>query len=543
MVHRVLILGGGFAGLYAARNLQRLMGKKAAIEVVNRENYFVFQPLLPEVAGGAISAVNAVSPLRFLTREIFIRKAEVDSINPEAQTVTVFQGVQRRPTVLEYDHLIIALGSGSDLTRTPGLSEHAFTMKTLSDARRLRAHVIERLEHADITRLPEVKKGALTFTVIGGGFSGIETVGEIKELIDRSLRYYPNINASEIRVVVLEFAVRILNEMPESLAAYAQNKLNERGIEVQLGVGVAEATGTQLVTTTGEVIDTRTIVATIGNTPAPVVAKMPLTLEQGRILVRRDFRADGFENIWAIGDCALIPMTDTASAREDFAPPTAQFAVREAKHLAQNVVAALQNQNLKKFHYSSKGSLASLGAGRGVAEVYGIKLTGRLAWLLWRVYYISFLPGMQTRISVLWNWLMDGFSPRSVVQINSEKPQDARYVLYRAGDRIYENGARSDGFYTIASGSVEITGIDPETGEETSRVLIAGDHFGERLLIGATRRIATAVAIEDTKVLVLTRDEFLKLAEGLPFFRTYFETHLQNSGLGSIEAENRDRAL
>ena len=543
MVHRVLILGGGFAGLYAARNLQRLMGKKAAIEVVNRENYFVFQPLLPEVAGGAISAVNAVSPLRFLTREIFIRKAEVDSINPEAQTVTVFQGVQRRPTVLEYDHLIIALGSGSDLTRTPGLSEHAFTMKTLSDARRLRAHVIERLEHADITRLPEVKKGALTFTVIGGGFSGIETVGEIKELIDRSLRYYPNINASEIRVVVLEFADRILNEMPESLAAYAQNKLNERGIEVQLGVGVAEATGTQLVTTTGEVIDTRTIVATIGNTPAPVVAKMPLTLEQGRILVRRDFRADGFENIWAIGDCALIPMTETASDREDFAPPTAQFAVREAKHLAQNVVAALQNQNLKKFHYSSKGLLASLGAGRGVAEVYGIKLTGRLAWLLWRVYYISFLPGMQTRISVLWNWLMDGFSPRSVVQINSEKPQDARYVLYRAGDRIYENGARSDGFYTIASGSVEITGIDPETGEETSRVLIAGDHFGERLLIGATRRIATAVAIEDTKVLVLTRDEFLKLAEGLPFFRAYFETHLQNSGLGSIEAENRDRAL
>ena len=543
MVHRILILGGGFAGLYAARNLQRLMGKEAAIEVVNRENYFVFQPLLPEVAGGAISAVNAVSPLRFLTRKIFIRKAEVDSINPEAQTVTVFQGVQRRPTVLEYDHLIIALGSGSDLSRTIGLSEHAFTMKTLSDARRLRAHVIERLEHADITRLPEVKKGALTFTVIGGGFSGIETVGEIKELIDRSLRYYPNINASEIRVVVLEFADRILNEMPESLAAYAQNKLNQRGIEVQLGVGVAEATGTQLVTTTGEVIDTRTIVATIGNTPAPVVAKMPLTLEQGRILVRRDFRADGFENIWAIGDCALIPMTETASDREDFAPPTAQFAVREAKHLAQNVVAALQNQNLKTFHYSSKGSLASLGAGRGVAEVYGIKLTGRLAWLLWRVYYISFLPGMQTRISVLWNWLMDGFSPRSVVQINSEKPQDARYVLYRAGDRIYENGARSDGFYTIASGSVEITGIDPKTGEETSRVLIAGDHFGERLLIGATRRIATAVAIEDTKVLVLTRDEFLKLAEGLPFFRAYFETHLQNSGLGSIEAENRDRVL
>ena len=221
----VLILWGGFAGLYAARNIQRLMGKDVDIEIVNRENYFVFQPLLPEVAGGAISAVNAVSPLRFLTRGISMRKAEIDSIDPKAQSVTVIQGVQRRPTILSYDHLIIALGSASDLSRTPGLNEHAFTMKTLSDARRLRAHVIERLEHADITRLPEVKKGALTFTVVGGGFSGIETVGEIKELIDRSLCYYPNIKSSEIRVVVLEFADRILNEMSESSALYAQKNL------------------------------------------------------------------------------------------------------------------------------------------------------------------------------------------------------------------------------------------------------------------------------------------------------------------------------
>ena len=536
----VLILGGGFAGLYAARNIQRLMGKNVDIEIVNRENYFVFQPLLPEVAGGAISAVNAVSPLRFLTRGISMRKAEIDSIDPKAQAVTVFQGVQRRPTILSYDHLIIALGSGSDLSRTPGLNEHAFTMKTLSDARQLRAHVIERLEHADITRLPEVKKGALTFTVIGGGFSGIETVGEIKELIDRSLCYYPNIKSSEIRVVVLEFANRILNEMSESSARYAQKNLIQRGIEIQLGVGVAECTGTQLVTTTNEIIDTRTIVATIGNAPPSAVLKMPLAFQHGRILVGRDFRVQGYENIWSIGDCALIPMKEHASHRDDFAPPTAQFAVRQAKQIASNIKAAVSNQPLEAFKYTSKGSLASLGAGRGVAEVFGIKLTGRAAWLLWRVYYISFLPGMQTRISVLWNWLMDWFSSRSVVQINSEEQQSSRYVLYRAGDRIYETGARADGFYTIISGSVQITGIDKTTGKETSRVVEAGGHFGERLLIGATRRIATAVAIDDTKVLSLTRDEFLKLAEGLPFFNDYFETHLEASGLGQVVLASED---
>jgi|TARA_B100000768_G_scaffold146312_1_gene139395 NADH dehydrogenase len=537
----ILILGGGFAGLYAARNIQRLMGKTVDIEIVNRENYFVFQPLLPEVAGGAISAVNAVSPLRFLTHDISMRKAEIDSIDPKAQTVTVFQGVQRRPTVLSYDHLIIALGSGSDLSRMPGLNEHAFTMKTLSDARRLRAHVIERLEHADITRLPEVKKGALTFTVIGGGFSGIETVGEIKELIDRSLCYYPNIQSSEIRVVVLEFADRILNEMSESLAGYAQKNLIERGIEIQLGVGVAKCTGTQLVTTTNEIIDTRTIVATIGNAPPSAVLKMPLAFQHGRILVGRDFRVQGYQNIWSIGDCALIPMKENASHRDDFAPPTAQFAVREAKQIASNIKAAVSDQPLKAFKYISKGSLASLGAGRGVAEVFGIKLTGRAAWLLWRVYYISFLPGMQTRISVLWNWLMDWFSSRSVVQINSEDEQSARYVLYRAGDRIYETGARADGFYTVISGSVQITGIDKNTGKETSRVIEAGEHFGERLLLGATRRIATAVAMDDTKVLSLTRDEFLKLAEGLPFFHDYFENHLKVSGLGQDVLNIEDR--
>ena len=541
MVCRILILGGGFAGLYAARNIQRLMGRNVDIEIVNRENYFVFQPLLPEVAGGAISAVNAVSPLRFLTKGISMRKAEIDSIDPTSQTVTVFQGVQRRPTILNYDHLIIALGSGSDLSRTPGLHEHAFTMKTLSDAQSLRAHIIERLEHADVTRLPEVKKGALTFTVIGGGFSGIETVGEIKELIDRSLCYYPNIQSSEIRVVVLEFADRILNEMSESLAGYAQKNLIERGIEIQLGVGVAKCTGTQLVTTTNEIIDTRTIVATIGNAPPSAVLKMPLAFQHGRILVGRDFRVQGYQNIWSIGDCALIPMKENASHRDDFAPPTAQFAVREAKQIASNIKAAVSDQPLKAFKYISKGSLASLGAGRGVAEVFGIKLTGRAAWLLWRVYYISFLPGMQTRISVLWNWLMDWFSSRSVVQINSEDEQSARYVLYRAGDRIYETGARADGFYTVISGSVQITGIDKNTGKETSRVIEAGEHFGERLLLGATRRIATAVAMDDTKVLSLTRDEFLKLAEGLPFFHDYFENHLKVSGLGQDVLNIEDR--
>jgi NADH dehydrogenase len=528
---KVLILGGGFSGFFTARHLKKLLKNKVSVELINRENYFVFQPLLPEVAGGSISAQNAVSPLRFLIRDIKIRKAEVESIDTEAQTVTIFQGVQRRPTHLAYDHLVIALGSDSDLSRTPGLQEHALTMKTLDDARKLRAHVIERLEHADITQLPEVKEGALTFTVIGGGFSGIETVGEIKDLIDRSLKYYPNINASEIRVVLLEFAERVLSEMPASLASYAVEKLKKRGVELHLGVGVSECTGTQLVTTNGEVINTRTIIATIGNSPSPVITKFPIAQENGRILVDRTLKVKDTINIWSIGDCATIPLNEKPKSRDDFAPPTAQFAVREAKRLAQNIKAEFENKPLKPFQYNSKGALASLGAGRGVAEIFGVKLTGRLAWLIWRAYYILFLPGLATKISVLWNWIMDSMSPRSVVQLYSEKTPEARYVHYRAGDRVYEIGSKSDGVYTIISGKIKITGIDSKTGKEKSRSLIAGDHFGERLLIGATRRVATAVAEENTKVLVFSQQEFLKFAEGLPFFKKYFEDHMKASGL------------
>lgn len=530
MSQRIVVLGGGFAGLYAARALRKRL-TDAEIELINAENYFVFQPLLPEVAAGSITPLHAVTPLRFLLAGVRFRKAHVDSVDFDRKTVTVFQGVQRRPTEVDYDHLVVALGQSTDLSRMPGLGDHALTMKTLEDARHLRAHVIERLEHADITRLPEVKRGALTFCVIGGGFSGIETVGEVKELIDRSLRFYPNIDPDEVRVVVLEFAPRILNEMPRELADYALATLQKRGIELQLNTGVTRATGTQLVTTAGEVIDTRTIVATIGNAPSPVIRKMGLPLQHGRVTVDRTLRVDGCANVWSLGDCALIPMKEGAAERSDYAPPTAQFAVREAKQLADNVAAAVAGTPLRPFEYKSKGALASLGARRGVADVMGVKMTGLPAWLLWRAYYVAFIPGVATKAKVLLNWILDALSPRSLVQVRSDTRSGARYVHFSAGDRIYEAGSRADGFYTVVEGRVAVDGIDPRDGARRRREIGPGGHFGERLLLGATRRVATVQAVEDTRVLVLDREEFLKLTDGFASLRAYFERHLAEQGL------------
>ena len=529
MSSRILVLGGGFAGMFAAKELRKRLGGRAHIELVNEENYFVFQPLLPEVAAGSITALHAVAPLRYLLKGVFVRKAVVDAIDFERKVVTVFQGVQRRPTEIEYDHLILALGQKVDLSRMPGMPEHALTMKTLEDARRLRAHVIERLEHAEITNLPEVKKQALTFTVVGGGFSGIETVGEVKDLIDRSLRLYPNIRPSEVKVVVVEFLDRILGELPEELADYAARKLKQRGIELKLGVGVASATGTELVLSNGESIPTRTIVATIGNAPSELVQSFPIEMAHGKIVVDRELRVPGQDGVWSLGDCAMIPMKDGASERGDFAPPTAQFAVREARQLAKNMAAVLSGGTPTPFEYTSKGALASLGARKGVADVMGVKLSGFLAWLLWRAYYVGFIPGVATKLNVLTNWILGAVTPPNVTQIATREPKGVRYALYRAGDRIYETGNRADGLYTIVSGAVEISKIDPETGETVTRRVEAGGHFGDRIVLGETRRGATARALEDTRVLVMARDEVMKIADGFEPFREHFVSHIDEA--------------
>ncbi len=527
MAQRILILGGGFAGMFAAREVKKRLGAQAEVELISQENYFVFQPLLPEVAAGLITAPHAVTPLRALLKDVLVRKARVDSVDFDAQTVTVFQGVQRRPTVIPYDLLVIALGQVVDLSGIPGLEDHALKMKHLEDARRLRNHVIEKLEHADITSLPEVREEALTFCVVGAGFSGVETVGEMKELIDRSLRFYPNISPEDVRVIVVEYADRVLGELPASLGDYAKARLEERGIEIMLGKGVASATGTRLMLSDGTEIPTRTIVATIGNAPSPVVQDMALEHQAGRVAVERDLRVKGRDNVWSLGDCALIPMKDGAEARDDFAPPTAQFAVREARCLADNIAASVNDKPLKPFAYVSQGAMASLGARRGVAEVWGWKVSGFMAWLLWRAYYVAFLPGFGTKVRVLMNWVLDAMSARSVVQLKGSEDSAVRHVHYRAGDRIYEAGNRADGVYSILSGKVEMQYEDD--GEAVTRTLEKGDHFGAGILVGKTRRRSTVRAVEDTKVMVLDRDAYLQLVDAYPAMDTYFRDHLKST--------------
>jgi NADH dehydrogenase len=526
---KVLVIGGGFGGVFAAKALERLGRGKLEVELVNSNNYFVFQPLLPEVAASSIHSADAVVPLRQLLRRLQVRQAEIMGIDFANKKVIVVQGTQRIPIDLFYDELVIALGTGVDLKRFPGLPEHALTMKDLADAHRLRTHVIGCLETADVTEDPAVKQQLLTFVVVGAGFSGVETVAEVRELVRRALKYYTNIRPEEIRFYIIEYAGRILPTFPADLAEYATRRLQIHGIEVLTGVGTKSATGSAVELTDGRIIPTSTIVATIGNSPHPLVSSLDLDMHWGRIKTDRFMRVPGHDGLWALGDAALIPLVDNPG--EDpllYATQTAQFAVREGRQIAANILAKMEGKELKPFAYTSKGSLASLGMSKAVADVYGIKLSGTLAWLLWRGFYLSFLPGFAAKFRVGVTWLLNSVMPPNIVQIQSDPPA-TRYIHYRKGDKVFEPGMLIDGFYTVVKGSFRLTIDNPETGEHFEKLFGTGDHFGERVLLRSSLRTGLVVALEDSIVLFIAQKDFTRFARAFPILDAYFKDYIQRT--------------
>jgi len=471
-----------------------------------------------------------------LLRRLQVRQAEVMGIDFAKKTVIVVQGAKRTPIDLPYDELVIALGTGVDLNRFPGLPEHALTMKDLADAHRLRTHVIGCLETADVTLEPEVKRQLLTFVTVGAGFSGVETVAETRELVRRALKYYSNIHPDEIRFYLIEYANRILPTFPADLAEYATRRLQIHGIEVLTGVGTKSATGTAVELTDGRIIPTSTIVATIGNGPHRLVETLGLDMHWGRIRTDRFMRVPGLDGVWALGDSALIPLVDNPG--EDpahYATQTAQFAVREGRQLADNVIAKIDGKALKPFAYTSKGSLASLGMSKAVADVYGIKLSGTLAWLLWRGFYLSFLPGFAAKLRVGVTWLLNSVMPPNIVQIQSTPPA-TRYIHYRKGDKVFEPGMLIDGFYTVTKGSFKLTIDNPETGEHFEKVFGPGEHFGERVLVRSALRTGLVVALEDGILLFIAQKDFTRFARAFPFLDQYFKDYIERTFGGPDKA-------
>ena len=410
---RILVLGGGFGGVYTALHLERLVGKDRAVEItlVSRENFFLFTPMLHEVASCDLDITHIVSPLRTLLQRTAIFIGDVESIDLAHRSVLVRHGFDGHRHLLEYDYLVIALGSVTNFYHLPGLETLALTMKSLGDAIHLRNRVIATLEEGD-TECSTANEGLLTFVVAGGGFAGVETIAGINDFVREALRFYPRLSFERIRMVLVHSGPVILPELGPELGAYAQKRLDERGIEILTNARVAGVTESEVVLGDGTRIPSRLVVWTAGTSPHPLIHELPCALERGRIMVDATLAVPGYSGVWALGDCAVVPDVRTGGVH----PPTAQHALREARTVAANIVAAMRGRPARRFDFRTIGQLAAIGRRTGVARVFGINFSGFAAWWLWRTIYLSKLPRLEKKVRVAIDWTLDLLFARDFVQ-------------------------------------------------------------------------------------------------------------------------------
>ncbi|WP_406463582.1 NAD(P)/FAD-dependent oxidoreductase [Streptomyces sp. NBC_00111] len=439
---RILVVGGGYVGMYTALRLQRklrqrLRSGEAEIVVVTPEPYMTYQPFLPEAAAGSISPRHVVVPLRRVLKHctIVIGEAErVDHAKRTATVTTLATGEDGTGALeIPYDELVIAPGSVSRTLPVPGLADFGIGFKTVEEAIGLRNHVIEQMDIASATRDPAIRDAALTFVFVGGGYAGVEALAELEDMARYTSRYYHNIKPSDLRWILVEATGRILPEVGGTMGKYAVRELRGRNIDVRLDTRLESCENRVAVLSDGSRFPTRTLVWTAGVKPAPILAAtdLPLT-ERGRIRCTTSLSVDGVPHAWAAGDAAAVPDLTSSEPGTETAP-NAQHAVRQAKVLADNIVATLAGRPARDYRHSYAGSVASLGLHKGVAHVYGRKLKGYPAWLMHRVYHLSRVPTFNRKARVLAEWTLAGLFKREIVSLGSLEHPRAEFALAARG--------------------------------------------------------------------------------------------------------------
>ena len=413
---RIVILGGGFGGVYAAMQLEKLLARENAVEVclVSRDNFFLFTPMLHEIAASDLEITNIVNPLRKLLRQIEVIVGDVRQIDLPAKRVLISCDPHDYPQQIGYDHLVLALGSVTNFHNLPGSAEFALPMKSVSDAIRLRAQVLRHMEEANSQCNLSDRESLLTFVVAGGGFAGVETVAALNDFVREALPFYPSVREEMLRVILVHSGPVILPELGEALGRYTQKVLTGRGVDIRLNTRVKGVTEENVSLVDGSSIPTRNLVWTAGTAPSPLIFSLPCMKAGGRLLVDQFLRVPDWPNLWAVGDCAFVPdMRNPGKSH----PPTAQHAMREGKIVAQNIAAALVDRPLKTFSFRTIGLLASIGRRMGVARIFGFNFSGFFAWWMWRTIYLSKLPGLDKKIRVAFDWTLDLLFPKDVCAV------------------------------------------------------------------------------------------------------------------------------
>lgn len=530
---RVLILGGGFGGVYAAMELEKRLRDvpDVLLSLVCRENYLVYQPMLPEVISGSIGLLDTITPIRRLCPRTNLFTREVESIDIRNRVVTTSSGLRPRPHVLECDQLVIALGNVTSFAGRSGLEEHALPFKYLGDALVLRNHLIHVLEEADIEHDFDARRALLTFVVAGGGFSGVEAVAELNDFVRAAARSFRNIDAKEIQVLLLHAGDIVLPELPASLGRFADTVMRRRGIEIRLQTKLQGATAEYALLVGGEKVPTKTLVSTVPSGPNPLVATLPCAMERGRIVVDSHLQVPGYPGVWALGDCAWVPEAHSGQP----CPPTAQHATRQAACVGQNIAAELTGGQQRVFAFKALGKLASLGHHSAVAEVMGVRLSGFLAWLLWRTIYLMKMPGFDRKLRVASDWALALILRPDIVQMKTAREAGMGRQHYEAKETIFRQGDRGDRVYIIVDGEVEVV-RESDAGCNLLARLGPGEWFGEMSLVSDKPRNATARSVGPVNVLTIDEAAFNALFSHLPPLRSMFQRLIEQRTAETLAA-------
>jgi NADH dehydrogenase len=446
---KIVILGGGFAGVECARKLESEFGNDPEIELVmvSEDNFLLFTPMLPQVASGMIETRHIVLPIRTICKKTKFYESRVKNIDPYGKLVTLWGTGDKRSISIHYDFLVVALGSETNFFGMADVEKNAYTMKTLNDAVMLRNRVIDMLEQAENETDPILRKSFLNFVVAGGGFAGIETAGELMDLLLDARKYYPTIHKEDLRVIVVEALPMILPGFNEKLAGFAKEKMTDRRIDIRLKTAITSFDGNEVTTKSlaknpkypndepmSDVIRTKTLIWTAGVTPVNTIKRSMFKTEKGKVIINDYLEVSDFPGVFAIGDCALHidPKTERPL------PPTAQIAEAQAKIAAKNLISLIKNSKKEKFVYHSKGQMAIIGKRSGIATFLGMNISGFWAWLIWRNVYLSKIPTFDKKTRVFLDWTIDLFFDRDISRLKLMKREtEKEYKLLDEVDDVW----------------------------------------------------------------------------------------------------------
>ncbi len=513
---RVVVIGGGFAAVQFAKTLRsKLRASECDILLFNRENHMVFHPLLADVAGASINADAAAAPLRQMLPGVECRTERVQRIDLASSEIEFDDG-NGALTRLHYDHVVIACGAESNLGIIPGMTDHAFAFKVMRDAILLRQHIVRQMESAEATTDPDLRRWHLRFIIVGAGFSGVEVAGEINELVRSSTRFYRNFRKEDVVVSLVHSQDQLLPEVAPRLREFARKRMEKAGITMLLNTRAVAATHEGVELNDGRMLTGATVVCTIGTATSPIVQALDVAKERGRIRATPEMRIEGQTNAWAIGDCAyIINAFDNKPAA-----PTGQFAERQGRQAALNLIRIVHGEATKPFHFKALGQLCSIGGYEAVAEMLGVHVSGFLAWLMWRGVYLFKLPTWSRRIKVALDWSWDVLFPRDLSFLNTDTAQQVTHAYYRPGDFIHRQGEVARTFSIIEEGQVEVLQKDPQTSETKVVALLSkGDFFGEGALLGSRPHETSIRARSVVRLQQIGSALFSQLASSFPPMR------------------------